>query len=239
MKSAIVFSSLNRLDSREVRSNIARIPEVCAVLTEAQGAWDTHQSSEFNFHNFLSSENHIFLQSIKLKSLVTAIVQVGLYRRFVKKFPLPQYLLGSFNDDSALKVCSGEICFEEMIMGSQALSIPKKVSPQNAFPTPLLSGIALIEYSIYYNKAEEGSDYVLYESKSHDIRHMIQNLVDSHGVKRLISIGPGQRMLDGDQQEFLFHGTQVLESIELDPMLSWFWPRVHQSDSCGQQVVAH
>ena len=269
MKSAIIFSSLDTLDSREVRENVGRIPEVCAALTVAQQIWDIHRAGELNFYNFLSSDDSVFLKNIQLKTLVQAVVQVGLYRRFVKKFPVPQYLMGTSNGDSALKVCAEELSLEKMIENSQALSVLEKAKSfkemgdkADISSSVLLSGMALSEYSIYKGeepspsykmeevshrgsskgkypyKMEKSKGYTLCDSEFCDMKLVMEKVVESYGVKRLISIGPGQRIASEDQQDLLSLGIQVLESIELDPMLSWFWPRVHQ-DMCGRKVVVH
>ena len=226
VESAIVFSGSEGLDLQEIRNHIIRIPEVSVALTEAQEVWDRSSSGEFSFHNFLPSENHLFVRSLLLKNLTTAVVQVGLYRRFVKKFVAPRYLVGNHHGASPLRVCSGETSLERMVENSQMIS--KKIASRNMgfqkMPPPSLRVLPLTKYSIYKNK--KGSGYVSSDLKSHHIKPVIDELIKSYRVHRLISIGPGHGISHKDRQAFLSDGIHFLESIELDPMLSWFWPQV-------------
>ena len=58
---------------------------------------------------------------------------------------------------------------------------------------------------------------------------MIVDLIEGEELRSLIMVGPGnsvfgKRILDLTDAE-----VQVLESIDLDPMLSWFWSNVSEN----------
>ena len=189
---------------------------------EAQKILDIH-IPDLNFHSILFSEH---IQDIQLKSLLQTLIQVGLYKRFIKKFPAPHYLAGNSNGDSSLKVCSGKLSLNKMVEKSafvESMTAEKKNKPLRSQSTPVLSGRALNEYSIY--QLGENSSYQVCESEFHDMDALIKKLFDFYEVQRLITIGPGGI---SHQEELLSLGRQVVESIELDPMLSWFWPQVQQ-----------
>lgn len=115
-----VFNGIHTLDSIDIRMGCARIPEVAIRLREAQEIWDRNRLGDFDFSTFLISEDNYFLQGLTFKSLLAAIVQVGLYDRYLKTHKEPELLLGCVNGDSPMKVASREQSFEEMILTSKA-----------------------------------------------------------------------------------------------------------------------
>lgn len=223
MTDAVVFNGLNALDFHDVRFNVIRIPEVSFRVNQAQSIWDCTDQPGFSFFNFLTAEDSVYLSNIKLKSLAAAVVQVGLYDRYLRNFRRPQYLIGSTNGDSPLHVAVGKISFEEMVHNSMALSSPR---PLVIADQPLLAGISLTEYGVY-RLGEQGVEDV--EVDRMDINKLVQRMIDDHNVQKFINIGPGNLLLNEIHQQLALSEVQILESIDLDPMLSWFWPGMKRS----------
>ena len=239
MSDAVVFNGLNSLDFQAVRANVVRIPEVAARLSEAQKLWDKFSPEEFGFYNFLCSDDDSFLKNIHFKSLAAAIVQVGLYDRYTKPFRRPEYLIGCSNCDSALHVAVGQKSFADLILDSSALNLQKNEGNVRTLTAvseqPVLSGISLTEYQVYQFD-HEASRYQAMDLKDMDINKLVRALIDNHSVHKFINIGPGNLLLMDLQKELALSEVQMMESVDIDPMLSWFWSSVKKPVT-GMSVV--
>jgi hypothetical protein len=229
MSDALVFNGACNLDFQEIRTNVIRIPEVIARIREAQKIWDTLAVTSLDLANFIASEDAVFLGHIKLKSFATAVVQVGLLDRYLKSNRLPEFVLGTINGDSALLVALGKVSFLELVAESSALTgTAGRPQPEasGGFELPVLAGVQLCEYGIY--RRNEKGEYLRQMSDSREIERMLVELVDQYDVKKLLMIGPGnsifKKILDLTSRD-----VQVLESIDMDPMLSWFWSHLKEN----------
>lgn len=230
MTDAVVFNGLNALDFHDVRYNVIRIPEVSVRIREAQAIWDRSDATGFNLFNFFTAEDNVYLGNIKLKSLAAAVVQVGLYDRYLRLFRLPQFLVGNSNGDSPLLVAAGKITFNELVEESLALRALKPVAPLAMPGSPLLAGIALTEFSVY--QLEGGGALEIlpeFDSDKRDINKVVRRMIDEQEVRQFVNIGPGNLLLAELHHELALSDVQILESIDLDPMLSWFWPSMKRS----------
>lgn len=222
MSKAVIFNGINALDFEELRWNAIRVPEVLTRIKKAQTIWDQMNLPSFDLLNFIGSEDKVFLNNIKLKSLASAIVQVGLFDRYLSKHDFPHFLVGDVNADSAVNVCLGLISFEELIINSMAVE-PFKSSDQNQSSDKFLSGVGLQKLKVYKCKAKKNLvEYEEVELEDPSINKIIRHLVDEFKVKTYINIGPGsnfnQLRAHFEMEDLLF-----LESIDQDPMLNWFW----------------
>jgi hypothetical protein len=86
-KNAVVFSGRNGLDFNDLRMGALRIPEVSLRLREAQAILDQN-GIEIDLLNVITSDDEYFFRNIKLKSLMAAVVQVGLFDRYLKATPM-------------------------------------------------------------------------------------------------------------------------------------------------------
>lgn len=233
---AVVFNGMNTLDFDETRWKVARIPEVAQRLREAQEIWDAANLEHFDFLNFLLSDDSTYLRCLNYKSLATAIVQVGLYDRYIKQFQKPEFLVGNSNGDSTVKVAIGEINFKELILSSRAAKNSMTAQPMVA-PTGLpnglgggliLAGVSLTEYSAYKNSVVDGmGKFEVLNYDKMNVVSIVQRLIDEAGVTSLVSVGPGNQIVARLQQEMALSDVQFSESIAVDPMLSWFWRDVN------------
>jgi hypothetical protein len=227
---AYVFAGRNGLDSIALRNNILRIPEVSIKIREAQAILDAQNLASVHLHTYIASSEATFARNIKLRSLAAAIVQVGLYERLARTNRKPDILLGNINGDSALAVAIGRLSFEQMICSSPALETLKPAlrlaAVDGVEPEPLLTGVCLTEYEAFAREDRDGdSAFLSLKSGFMDIKKMMLALVESDEVRTFIHIGPEGLACN----ELDFQGAddvEFLDSIELDPMLGWFWSAV-------------
>ena len=232
MSDAVVFQGLNALDFEEIRASVVRIPEVTRRIMEAQRIWDSSEASHFDFFNFIASEDRVFMSNIRLKSLAAAVVQVGLYERFLRYHKPPQIIVGNANGDSALKVAAGILTFEEMVSQSAALKLTRPVAPLQLADAPVLSGISLTEYGAYRSAKDDNGESVMDEISVDKIdpAKIIATLVEEHDVRSFTNVGPGNLLYPQLEEDLKMADIQVVESIEMDPMLSWFWTGMRSRD---------
>lgn len=228
VKNAVVFSGRNGLDFGELRSGVIRIPEVSLRLREAQKIMDRLDVSSIDLMTVICSDDETFVRNLKLKSLLAAVVQVGLFDRLMTSHRRPDFLIGNCNGDSAMLVCAGRISFADLIESSQALSSlrpAEKVVSLVPSPEPVLSGILLTEYqAMEFGLNEFGQPgYEPVLDGVMDLKKIIASLFHERGAVRFISIGPAAMLRGVDYQNLCSDEVESMDSIELDPMLSWFW----------------
>lgn len=232
MNDVVVFNGIHSLDFTEVRNQVLRIPEVAQKIREAQKVWDRISPMSVDFANFIGSDDKTFQGHIRLKSLTTTIVQVGLFERHLKSTKAPKWLMGSLSSDAAVKVAAKIMTFEELILKSPALSGLTNVTPiDQKGGLPILSGMALTEYGVL-----ESSDQGEYQVKiqgAMDFAKMILQFLAAQNVSRFVNIGPGSGLLSRQLLPPDYEEIQILESIDVDPMLNWFWPALREF-KCAQ-----
>lgn len=233
---AVVFSGRNGLDFIELRTSVLRIPEVTIRIRQAQAVLDTLELPKVDFFNVISSEDEHFFRNIKLKSLAAAVVQIGLFDRYVKNQRRPDFMIGNSNGDAAMLVCAGLMTFEDMVRSSQAV---ETLRPQNVIPlgaptstamvllaAPLLAGLSLTEFrSFEAVQTETGLTYAPCGEGAMDIKKIVSALNSERGVERFVNIGPASGIRTADYKA-INEDIESLDSIELDPMLGWFWRNV-------------
>lgn len=237
---AVVFSGRNGLDFSELRGGVLRIPDVTLRVREAQRILDGMDLPKTDLFNVIAADDECFFRNIKLKSLTSAIVQVGLFDRLMKTQRKPDFLIGNSNGDSAMLVCAGFQTFEEMVSRSPALDTLKpseKVIVMGAEPAPLLAGISLTEYQALGARpsADGKTEYVSVRDGLMDVKKVVSCLYNEHGVTRFINIGPAGVLRGSDYQSLGNDEIESLDSIELDPMLGWFWRNMRPQSSALAQ----
>lgn len=228
MREALVFNGASNLDFQDIRANVIRIPEVIMRIREAQQIWDRVSTTPLDLANFIASEDSVFLSHIKLKNFASAVVQVGLLDRYLKSHKMPEFVIGAINGDSPMKVAIGQISFYELVSESLAVtSVRPKTPVASALDLPVLAGVQLVEYAIF--RRNESGEYERIQSESREMERMIVDVVDEHEVNRLIMVGPGNSVSGRKVLDLTARDVQVLESIDLDPMLSWFWSSLKEN----------
>jgi hypothetical protein len=231
MRDALIFNGASNLDFQEIRANVIRIPEVVQRIREAQKIWDNGSPVPLDLANFIGSEDEVFLSHIKLKSFATAVVQVGLLDRYLKSHSMPEFVVGAINGDSPMKVAIGQMTFQELISQSNALTStrPRTVTAvaPNALDLPILAGVQLVEYAVFKRNAE--GTFERQANDTREVERMIVDLVDGDDVNKLVMVGPGSSVSGKKVLDLTARDIQVLESIDLDPMLSWFWSNLKEN----------
>ncbi len=225
MNTSVIFHGIGALDFEELRINSVRIPEVLSRIKQAEKIWSDAGLPFFDFINFIGSENIRFYANIKFKSLAVAVVQVGLFDRYLKNNQDPHYLIGNKVGDSALMYLSGETTFPELVLSSKAaLSMDEGFTIE---PTQTLSsGVDVSQLTTYYFK-----DYkkeILLEGTNQGLSQstLMRHLIDEHAVSKFINIGPGTSF-DSLKLEFNLEDLCFMESVDCDPMLNWFWKHLN------------
>ena len=227
--SAVVFSGRNGLDFSELRMGVIRIPDVMTRIREAQRILDGLDLPKIDLINVISAGDEAFFRNIKLKGLVAAVVQVGLFDRLMKtQGRKPDYMIGNSNGDSAMLVCSDLLSFHDLVANSEALVTlrpSEKVTVLGIEPMPLLAGISLTEYRAIGAHHEEGGliRYVPVRDGMMELKKMVASLHEELAVTRFINVGPASALRSLDYNMMGSDDIESLDSIELDPMLSWFW----------------
>lgn len=228
MRDALVFNGASNLDFQDIRTNVIRIPEVVMRIREAQSIWDKVSPTPLDLANFIGSEDDVFLSHIKLKSFATAVVQVGLLDRYLKNHKMPEFVVGAINGDSPMRVAMGQITFFELVSESAATNSPRpRVPVANALDLPILAGVQLVEYAVFARGPE--GDFIRQPTEVREVERMIVDLVDQHEVGKLVMVGPGSSVSGKKVLDLTSRDVQVLESIDLDPMLSWFWSNLKEN----------
>lgn len=211
-RGALIFNGAGALEFQDIRNQVIRIPEVIHSIREAQGIWDALNATPFDLLNFITSDDSVFLSQIKLKNFATAIVQVGLLRRYLRHHELPDFIIGTVNGDSPLRVALKQISFVEMVAESEAM--PKERLSIVSNDAPMLAGVRLEEYVVYQKTENGGFKRLNFETR--DVRKMVDSLITENQVSQLTFVGPGSWSTSTPNVE-------VAESIGLDPHLTWFW----------------
>lgn len=280
----VVFAGRNALDFISLRMGVVRIPEVSLRLREAQRILDGLDIERIDLLSIAVSDDDAFFRNIKVKSLLSAIVQVGLYDRLVRSQRVPDVMVGCVNGDSALLVCAGQKTFESMILSSAAvqslaplekpaekidtlklaasngtdgnslgaasavplglvagaqvslMNLPMAASGGTSEATappltvlPSLSGVSLNEFRAFL-RSEDGGGRVEIGQPAMELRKLLTEVVEHHAVTRFINIGPGVALANGEY-ELIGEAAgadevTVMDSIDLDPMLNWFWKQM-------------
>jgi hypothetical protein len=244
MKTAVVFGNGNSIDFLEIRSHVCRIPEVSLKLEEAQTIWDKECAGELSLVHFLNSENNTFFNNINVKSLALAVIQIGLFDRYVRKNEKPHFLIGDTQNDAALMVCSGQKSLEELIRGSQACSLLRPAAPLQMVGEIFLKGQKLPSYEVFsrvfpvvkkaVNTHGDGvnstdNETLLYHPigvSAASLDEVIRMACEKENVSKVIYVGPGglpHRSIMETNMDL-----QWLDSIDLDPMLNWFWSDIRK-----------
>lgn len=215
MNSVLVFGGRSALDSEQFRWQLLRVPEVSLVLKEAQKYVDQYCENPRDLGAFLLSDNSYFLSSTLWRDFSSQVIQVGLFKRYQKNAPQPRFVIGGTSIISALNVCFTEKTIEMMVQDfSQMLQERSEKEQTENF---------LVGQSMENLKAYEATSLglnVLAENKNRT--DLLYDICKDHIIDQVISIG-SHKLIAQDRQEET-SDLAVMESVSMDPMLSWLWP---------------
>lgn len=231
MRDVLVFNGASHLDFQDIRTNVVRIPEVVNRIREAQNIWDTISNIPLDLANFIGSEDEVFLGHIRLKSFASAVVQVGLLDRYLKTNPLPGFMVGIINGDSPMTVAMSQKSFFDLVSESPSTGNPLVAATGESVTSttdlPILSGVQIAEYAIFRRNPQ--GVYERLGSDTRDVEKMLIDLADQYDVQKFIMVGPGNSVGGRKLMDLTSRDIQILETIDMDPMLSWFWSALKQN----------
>lgn len=228
MKTAVILSNTGVLDFLELRSSIIRIPEVIAKLKEAQIYLDRAMEEAPDLIQFLTSEDQKFWASQNIRKIAVGVVQIALYERYEKRFGKAAHFLAIDNEENPIQVISGNMRLGEYVIN---LAMKKeKTQSSDVFDLSeasfLSKGISMPDFQLY--SQEDNEDSVLAykledEGKKEALNELLMKVRDEDSVKQFVNIGPGQSISGSAMSKLVDKELNIMESIDLDPMLSWFW----------------
>jgi hypothetical protein len=218
---AIVFGGVQSLDFPEVRSAVTRIPEVAARIREAQLAWDIVVADDTClFHKISSDESARYLNR-EVRLVLAAAVQLGLFDRYLRNNKMPEMLVGDIRNFSAVSVASKTNTFKELVS-----AICGQGNETDFGVLPVMNGSQLPEYQAFQKR---GDSYEASNISGDGLNSILPQLAQEKSIRRLIAVGPGPLSLSKELEYGALSDVICLESIDMDPMLNWFWPSVRSS----------
>lgn len=241
MSKVILFSGNETLHSLETRAAMLRIPEVSARLRSAQPYMDALSSRAPLLVSYMLVENEWFDRESELQSILVALVQLGLLDRFTKTNQLPKYFIGPRGNDSVLKLVNGASGIGDWLINTSWSQKQRALQNESAQPihhshvlpigasaasgASLSRGISQTELELISVHSQDGvmrSESLL---TSADVCQMIRHLSEKEGVNQIINVGPSHALTDRIQGSPLRETLRIVDSIELDPLLTWFTQR--------------
>jgi hypothetical protein len=234
MERAIVLGEGKGLDFFDIRASIVRIPEVSLTIKEAQKTLDELGVEHVDLMSTVLSEDEVFHRRLDLKRLILSIIQVGLFSRYKKNNGSWKYIIGRASGCTALPVCAGEKSLNEMISASAVVQngtvISVDTSNSSQEGTVLCSGVAADQYEVVKIECEGRESQLTRPSvESKDLWNVASQLNESFGVQQFVHIGPGEIDFEKESILNLRERAQLLDCIEIDPMLGWFWSGVRKA----------
>ena len=224
MKSAVLFANTGVLDFLELRTSIVRIPEVIAKVKEAQVFLDRALKDAPDLLQFLTSDDQVFWSRKRIRQIAVGVVQLGLYDRYVKRYGAAANVLATDSEENPVQVLSGKMRLGEFVIN---LAMGEEEAPSKVVEMPeqqpmLSKGISMPDFQLYSQDAE-GNFVLTDEGKKQALNDLLMKLRDERSVKQFVNIGPGQSISGSALNELVDKELNIMESIDLDPMLSWFW----------------
>ena len=222
MKSAVLFANTGVLDFLELRTSIVRIPEVIAKLKEAQTFLDRAIKDAPDLVQFITSDDQVFWSRKRIRQIAVGIVQLGLYERYVKRYGEAAHLLASDKEENPVQVLSGKMRLGEYVINLAMREDDKSKVVSMEDQALLSKGISMPDFQLF-QKDQEGFFVLVEEGKKQALNDLLMKLRDEKNTKQFVNIGPGQSISGSALNELVDKELNIMESIDLDPMLSWFW----------------
>lgn len=232
---AILFSGLSMMDQSSVRESLIRIPEVLSRIKTAQKTIDQLTNSSVELINCMLDDDNTFFANCKVRRVLVNLVQLGLYDRHVKNNEKPKYFVGSISNLSAIEHCLGFSYIDEFVR-----SVWFQDLANDEGDGVVLSDSKYQDIHVIQMKNRKPTQFYIYEfnqlslemSESKKIDEadsadkLIVRLIKKHDVKQIVNLGPADLMLDPIMNPFHLEDIHIYNTIEIDPMLNWFYSRL-------------
>lgn len=225
---AVYFSTQSLLDLHEHRLNMLRVPEILRMVHRTQDVIDRRLDCSVDLANIMSADDEVFLASNGLRSLSTAIVQIGLFHRYVKNNSLPEFLIGNCRGDSAIEVIVGRMSLEQMVLKSAAFQEEQRTQLAASNGLPILAGSAMPELAVYKREEVDGfpGEHVFNRTSgtTGSLREVFVGLQSQQKLDHWVVLGTGTVAA---RREHMSINSQSLPvqmefSLDSDPRLEWF-----------------
>jgi hypothetical protein len=232
---AILFSGLSMMDQSSVRESLIRIPEVLSRIKTAQKTIDQLTHSSIELVNCMLDDDQTFIENCKVRRVLVNLVQLGLYDRHVKGNEKPKYFVGSLSNLSAIEHCLGFSYIDEFVRSvwfqdlanDEGEGTPLSDSKYQDIQVVQMMNRRPTQFYIYeFNQLslEMSESKKIDEADSAD--KLIVRLIKKHDVKQIVNLGPADLMLDPIMNPFHLEDIHIYNTIEIDPMLNWFYSRL-------------
>ncbi|MCB0414267.1 MAG: hypothetical protein KDD50_08035 [Bdellovibrionales bacterium] len=214
MSQALIISEFHFLEFEEIRMNAIRIPEVLFRIREAQELWCRFNVSDLDLQNYLVSGDDQFFANEKLKSLISRIVLKGFYDRLKKS----EGVVGEYFYDEQLTSFVDCIDDEVLYRGHIAdlmFEIKKQgpLSPCQRARVP----------HFVYGQTIDGK--LNPSSEKIALPDLVEWTHDQKGYRQFLLLGPSL-LKEHLKMTFSMREFSFVDSVEIDPMLSWFWGKI-------------
>lgn len=229
METAILLGDVSVLDRIQLREAVLRIPEVSLRIKEIQRWIDKNTTCSLDLFTSMHNDDMTYLRSGVVRGLCVTAVQIGLYDRYTRRSGSPKFVIGIRGTLQFLRYIAGNITLDDLLIPLFAtLSSLKVESSASAMFAPQTRAA----YDIVKLKNEsQQSEFSFIDTSVQTSEELITYLVDENDIGRLVNIGPGEKMVSPHTIDPCYERVQVLESIETDPQLSWFWPCCQRAPS--------
>ena len=226
-KKCMVFGGRRGLDQASLRQSIGRIPEVSKRIKEAQSYIDQESNGTqvADLFNVLNGWDGEYTARPKMRSLLAAVVQMGLYDRYHRHFGTPDYMVGNLNGVSAMNVAAKQMTFEKMVKSSDYfVSLTVDPTTANLKQNELkltLTGVSLEEFGVFGQDSEKKFQQLPWDTK--DCYQLLSQLNLDFQVEQFIHIGPTKEFRQDEMSKRKIYEFSLGDSLEMDPILNSFW----------------
>ncbi len=222
MKSVVVFAGRNGVDFSEVRTSVLRIPEVSIKIRQAQKAIDQMGLEQIDLLAIANSDDAVLNKNSSIKIILSSLVQLALFERSLRSQRKPSYLMASTQEPSVLDLIKGEsiTTFVQRALATQAQQLSDDVSSANVIQlnAEAAEDMTVVEVNIAENGALKSVNEVL---KGSDAKKLFNELIEKMNVTKFVNIGPSNALASSNDEAL--ESVTVIDSIEADPILNWFW----------------
>ncbi len=232
---AILFSGIAMLDRQDVRQSLVRIPEVIQKIRQAQVVVDQITNYGYELHNCMLDDDKFLVAHPKIRRVLVNTVQIALYERHVKSYHKPQFFVGSLCNASAIEYCLGLCFFEELIRSVWYQNLDQVETEADLFESQSKYQDIQKVHRLYNQK----NNYYVYEFQKDEMltvdskkideaesyENLISKLIQEYGVKQIVNLAPTDVLLNPKTNPFSLEDIQVFNTLEIDPMLSWFYQK--------------
>lgn len=219
-KALLLFSPVTVLHDEKIRRATLRIPEVTVILRTAQSFFDRFSAKEVDLINTAGAPNEDFLAHPHLKLLIASLLQWGLYQRLTQRTSHTfDWILGEGGAHSVMNLVLERQTFSEFLWQSPALephSSESKDLPRSLLPEAV--------FQIFRRAEKEGQTlYRELGESSTDRWELVESCISKFGAERVVTVGPAVDFSEGLLRQRRLMEFDLVESVELDPQLHWFW----------------